>query len=268
MALINKGDTLTISAGHCTKTDLGAVGYRIEAELNKSITKEFVKLCNKYNLTIYDVTPYDEDLSVNDRLVLEVNRANNYKPKLHICMHHNSSDGNGYGTEVYVFSNSGLASSCAKALVDAISNLGFRNRGVKENESLYVPRETNMACILPEIAFVDNKNDMNLWQKLGPYTIAKSIFKALTGIDDDNKETIPAMPVKNMKNDDYSIKDKIVQITADILNVRSGPGINYSVIGQLKKNDKVKLYKKSNGWYSIYYGNSGGYINISYAKIL
>ncbi|WP_454054030.1 N-acetylmuramoyl-L-alanine amidase [Clostridium sp. Marseille-Q7071] len=260
MALINKGDTLTISAGHCTKTDLGAVGYKIEAELNKSITKEFVKLCNKYNLTIYDVTPYDEDLSVNDRLVLEVNRANNYKPKLHICMHHNSSDGNGYGTEVYVFSNSGLASSCAKAVVDAISNLGLRNRGVKENKSLYVPRETNMACILPEVAFVDNKNDMNLWQKLGPYTVAKSIFKALTGID-DNKETIPT-------TDDYSIKDKIAQITADILNVRSGPGINYSVIGQLKKNDKVKLYKKSNGWYSIYYGNSGGYINISYIKIL
>lgn len=51
------------------------------------------------------------------------------------------------------------------------------------------------------------------------------------------------------------------------LNVRSGAGTNYSIIGKIHKNDKVELLSSSNGWYKIKLSNgstgwsSGDYIN-------
>lgn len=55
-------------------------------------------------------------------------------------------------------------------------------------------------------------------------------------------------------------------VTANVLNVRSGAGIGYKVIGQLKKGDKVKIDKKVDNFYSIYFGMHGGYVSVNYIK--
>ena len=55
-------------------------------------------------------------------------------------------------------------------------------------------------------------------------------------------------------------------VTASVLNVRSGAGEGYKVIGQLKKGDKVKIAKKVGDFYSIYFGMHGGYVSVDYIK--
>ncbi|HEY8889238.1 MAG TPA: GH25 family lysozyme [Clostridium sp.] len=55
-------------------------------------------------------------------------------------------------------------------------------------------------------------------------------------------------------------------VTASVLNVRSSAGEGYKVIGQLKKNDTVKIAKKVGNFYSIYFGTSGGYVAVDYIK--
>lgn len=40
-------------------------------------------------------------------------------------------------------------------------------------------------------------------------------------------------------------------VTASSLNVRSGPGTSYSVVTNIKKNEKVEILQTSNGWYKI-----------------
>lgn len=55
-------------------------------------------------------------------------------------------------------------------------------------------------------------------------------------------------------------------VTASALNVRSGPGTGYKVIGQLKKGDSVKIAKKVGNFYSIYFGMNGGYVSVDYIK--
>lgn len=55
-------------------------------------------------------------------------------------------------------------------------------------------------------------------------------------------------------------------VTANVLNVRSGAGAEYKVIGQLKKGDKVKIDKKVDNFYSIYFGMHGGYVSVIYIK--
>ncbi|MFX3660102.1 MAG: glucosaminidase domain-containing protein [Ectobacillus sp.] len=53
-----------------------------------------------------------------------------------------------------------------------------------------------------------------------------------------------------------------IKVTADVLNVRNGPGTQYAVIKQIKRNETYRTYGYQNGWYNI--GNdqwvSGGYV--------
>lgn len=48
------------------------------------------------------------------------------------------------------------------------------------------------------------------------------------------------------------------------LNVRSGPGTSYSVIGSLSTGKTADVVGVSGNWYKIKYGNDYGYINSAY----
>lgn len=50
----------------------------------------------------------------------------------------------------------------------------------------------------------------------------------------------------------------VKQITASTLNVRTGPGTNYSIIGTIPGGHRYVTISQSNGWHKIYYkGNTG-----------
>ncbi|MGL5693482.1 MAG: SH3 domain-containing protein, partial [Peptostreptococcaceae bacterium] len=55
---------------------------------------------------------------------------------------------------------------------------------------------------------------------------------------------------------------KIVDATS--LNVRSGPGTNYSKIGSVKNNEEVGIISESNGWSKIKYSGKVGYVSSEY----
>ena len=50
----------------------------------------------------------------------------------------------------------------------------------------------------------------------------------------------------------------------DILNVRSGPGKNYTVIGKLSSGAKVSIYRNEGEWSYIQSGTIKGYVNSYY----
>ena len=51
------------------------------------------------------------------------------------------------------------------------------------------------------------------------------------------------------------------------LNVRSGAGTSYSIIGSVKNGEEVQVQEVLNGWCKIRYGSSYGYISSEYVKI-
>jgi len=55
-------------------------------------------------------------------------------------------------------------------------------------------------------------------------------------------------------------------VTATWLNVRTGPGINYSRIGAIKMNSRVTILQKVGTWYRIQYGTLSGYVSGEYLK--
>lgn len=56
-------------------------------------------------------------------------------------------------------------------------------------------------------------------------------------------------------------------IIADVLNVRSGAGTNYPIIGELRQGSTIKIAKEVNGWFDIYFGDNGGYISKDFVKL-
>ena len=62
-------------------------------------------------------------------------------------------------------------------------------------------------------------------------------------------------------------KKGIVKVNS-ALNMRSGPGSNYGVIGTLRNNDEVEIIKEVDGWYEIKFNGKSGYVSSQYIKVL
>ena len=52
------------------------------------------------------------------------------------------------------------------------------------------------------------------------------------------------------------------------LNVRTGPGTNYSRVGSLRAGSTVTIHSSSNGWYQITCGSLSGYVSADYVALL
>jgi len=91
----------------------------------------------------------------------------------------------------------------------------------------------------------------------------------LKAIQSSSPTTKPSNVSKTPSKPSTTTTNKVDQrvVTVDTLNVRKGPGTNYSVIGKLKRNNKVTVTKVSNGWAYIAYGNLKGYVSSAFLLV-
>lgn len=57
------------------------------------------------------------------------------------------------------------------------------------------------------------------------------------------------------------------KVTANKLNVRSGPSTSYSIVGTLNNGENVEILGRDNNWYKISYDNLTGYVSASYITL-
>ena len=79
--------------------------------------------------------------------------------------------------------------------------------------------------------------------------------------NDEEKPVEPEKPSVSVN------KQGVVKVNS-ALNMRSGPGSNYGVIGTLRNNDKVEIIKEVDGWYEIKFNGKVGYVSSQYIKIV
>ncbi len=60
---------------------------------------------------------------------------------------------------------------------------------------------------------------------------------------------------------------KYIRCTADSVNVRSGAGTSYSILGSAEKGTSYALIEKSGNWYKTYYKNKVAYLYAEYAAV-
>ena len=111
--------------------------------------------------------------------------------------------------------------------------LGFTNRGVKTSTSLYVLKNTKSPALLIEVCFVDDKDDCNLYKKVGADKIGKAIAEGLVNAElsngvchpsGGNDTSLKASDLKNM-----SVTDIIKKVGALFTSDQKRTGILASV---------------------------------------
>lgn len=168
---------LAIDIGHNVPYDKGAVGIRSEDELNRLVGNTLITKCRDRGIKVVNCTP-STARSLNDSLYQRVIAANNAGATLFVSIHHNACPG-GYGTEVLCIKDNfqgGLSTRVGQAIVNELSYIGLKNRGVKDRRNLYVLNNTSMAALIVECAFVDSSSDM---ANYNPEKVAEAIFKGL-----------------------------------------------------------------------------------------
>lgn len=175
---------INIHAGHNPDgmTACGAIGYIKESTEARAVKERILQKLTAMGHEVYDCTCND-GRNQNDVLRKIIAACNAHEVDLDISIHFNAggnreSDGNTTGTEVYVYSTDSKAVSYAQEVVDNIAALGLSNRGVKENPNLYVLRHTKSPAILIECCFVDDPDDVALYNA---DRMADAIVAGITG---------------------------------------------------------------------------------------
>lgn len=174
-----------VHAGHNPdgKVACGACGLIKESTEARKVKKEVIRLLRAEKHTVYDCTCANGK-NQTDVLKKIVTKCNKHKVDLDISIHFNAGagdkKGNGKttGTEVYVYSTKSAAYPAAVRVDKAITALGFKNRGVKARTDLYVLRRTNSPAMLIECCFVDDKDDVELYDYK---KMAAAIVKGILG---------------------------------------------------------------------------------------
>lgn len=176
-----------IHAGH---TKSGTVGSGAKSILDESVeTRKVKKALKSYleenNYKVYDCTN-DKAASERDNLIKIVEKCNAHNVGLDISIHFNSGakdkkgDGKSCGCEVWICpGGNSIKKTVATNICKNLAKLGFKNRGVKYSSNLYVLNHTNAPAVLVECCFVDDKDDADIYKKVGYKKVAEAIGKAM-----------------------------------------------------------------------------------------
>ena len=169
---------ICVRGGH-TELCTGASALINELTEDRKVKDSVIKYLRQLGHTVLDVTPpvnYTNSSSVD--LAYGVNKANNWGADLFISIHFNKcydSYNGALGSESCVYSEN----EYGKRIVNALSSLGFKNRGQKVRTGLYELSHTNMTSVIVETCFVEATEDVALYKKLGPDAIGKTIAEAI-----------------------------------------------------------------------------------------
>lgn len=261
----NKGGNkmrISISAGHNPRSKVahGAVGLICESTEARNVTSKVIQMLKAQGHEVYDDTVND-GTSQNDVLKKIVNKVNAHKNlDVAISIHFNAGakkilDRKTTGTEVFVYNSASKVKDIAQKIVNAISALGFKNRGVKFSSSLYFLRKVTAPAALIECCFVDDPDDTALYNA---DKMAQAIVKGITGVIPTITSTTTTTQTSNVPETKKEFK---VKIKAGSLNIRAGAGASYKVVGKITDKGIYTIVDTHGNWGKLKSGK--GWINIS-----
>ncbi|WP_066875023.1 N-acetylmuramoyl-L-alanine amidase [Clostridium mediterraneense] len=248
---------IAVRGGHNFQAT-GASALIDETTEDRKVKDSLIQALRSKGYDVIDVTPGDCDVLTD--LELGVNKAEDFDADLFISVHFDKAYDHyegALGHACWIYGQGGQAEVISNRIVKTVvDGTGFKNRGVRINPDLYELRKTSMPAIIVETCFCEATEDVAIYKEKGAELIGQLIADGIAGEDTQVIESSNNL----VNNDKYAI------VTASILNVRSGAGLEYPVIGQVKQGDKIKLDCKVGQWWSTYYGEHGGFMYADYLK--
>lgn len=167
---------VSVHAGHNAQglKGSGASAILKESVENRKIAKLVVQKLAEYgDMDVYNHT-VDDGTSQQDVLNRVTTAANDVGAELMISIHLNA--GGGTGCEAWIWPGNNRMTQLGETWLHNMEVLGWRNRGVKSRDSLYVLKHSKMNAILFECGFVDSVADAS---RFDPETFANAIVAAI-----------------------------------------------------------------------------------------
>ena len=252
--------------------DNGAVENGVlEDEINLQISKKIEAKLKAKGVQV-KMSRYDDTyLSLTDRTRM----ANNWGSDIFVSIHQNSAtNSSANGIETYYYSSRQdsreLATEIQNDLIQATNGV---NRGVK-TANYAVIKTASMSSSLVECGFISNQTEaINLSSSSYQDKVADGIVNGImdyleTNVILNNSGGNTNNNTSNNTGNSNAITTQSGTIKVNgALNVRSGAGTNYSVIGSLSNGAKVEIVETSGSWYKIKYGSGYGYISKDYVTV-
>lgn len=166
-------------AGH-TQVSPGASKLVQENIVTREVLAELNNLLALHNEVI-NCHP-GENVSYPAELSYGIKKANEVNPDIFFSLHANTAydkyDGE-LGVEVCVHSTSIKGKEIGNKVCGNLSKLGFKNRGVKERDSLAECNSIKSTSMIIELFFLEATKDVELYKKLGAKRIAHAIGNAI-----------------------------------------------------------------------------------------
>ena len=259
---------INVHAGHNPDgmTACGAIGLIRESTEARAVKDRVIAQLVSMGHTVRDCT-CNNGISQNDILQKIVAACNAQEADLDISIHFNAgaqpeADGHTTGTEVYVYSTSSAAATYAQQVVDSIAALGFRNRGVKERPSLYVLRHTKAPAMLIECCFVDDPEDVALYNadRMPPAFVAGTTGQAAETTADAAKLAAMSQAefvdwIGQMAAADMQTSGILASVTAAQSILESGYGKSELALNALNLGG-MKAELSGNTWPSVWDGKT------------
>ena len=200
--------TINVHAGH-NSTVPGARGLLDEVTEDRRVKDLVLDKLRSLGHIVHDCTD-DVGASQSANLANIVQQCNSHAADLDVSIHFNaaandpSGDGVTTGTEVLVYSGASKATTYAAAICARIADLGFKSRGVKERPDLYVLKHTKAPALLVECCFVDDADDVALYDadKMAAAIVQGITGQAVTG-DTPARESAPVESTHTTTTDNY-----------------------------------------------------------------
>ena len=225
---VNCGHTVSGTPG------CGAVGLLNESNETRLIGYKVMEILRNAGHKVVDCTDdYASSMSENLRQICSL--ANSVKLDMFLSIHLNA--GGGHGVEAYTYG--GVDKAHASDIVEKISSLGFKNRGVKDGSWIYVVKNTNAPAVLVEVCFVDNKTDYDKYKSIGVYAIANAICKGIIGNDvkdvkseedivvGEESEDLTMTQYQELKQEIKELTETVKVLTTEVHNLKNPMIYNY-----------------------------------------
>lgn len=213
-----------INCGH-TKSGIGsgANGFLNESEETRAVGYSLMEILSEQGHTVIDCTD-NKATSVAANLKKICALANAQKLDMFLSIHFNA--GGGRGVEVYTYGSGDIGG--AGKMKSALYSLGFKDRGIKDGSNLYVIKNTKAPAVLLEVCFVDNKEDADLYKRVGAKVIALKIAEAITGKKiNQGKEELNVTQYEELKNEIKELTETVKILTTELYNYTHPMVYNY-----------------------------------------
>ena len=189
-----------IKAGHTLTS--GAVGLVKESIEVRTISRAVARMLKEYGYDVIEVAVDTGNASA--ALLSGINQLNAAGCDLVLEIHLNAGVGDLYGngkttgTEAYIYADKSEAKKYARGIVDAIAELGYKNRGVKVKADFTFLKQTKAPAVLVECFFCDDLDDVQRYQ---PEQIAAAIVKGIIGTNGQVQEQQKEIPGSDKDNE-------------------------------------------------------------------